>query len=130
MCPVVNLYITNESNYTLGNFSANIYILRGDLEIESFLKIYNLNDSEYIKVGTYPYSSVKDDTTIPIDIIYALRRLFKNNESLMRFLLPEPRKPQALLKALKKSDKNGSTENLFKKEGSIFKYHVCSMESI
>jgi hypothetical protein len=84
---VLTLY--NNSKYILENIDVKIYILCDNENYDKYTLTYYLNASEYMNIGSYPFSRLIQQGKEPLDLVKVLMILFKNQEDLHRFILPE-----------------------------------------
>jgi hypothetical protein len=83
------LTLTNNSDYVLENVVINIYGFCNAADIEKFMKPYNLDESSYLAIGLHEFKRVEQKKTVVLDLLPPLKEVFKTDESLNDFILPE-----------------------------------------
>jgi hypothetical protein len=90
------LSLYNNSSFLLENVVIKIYgFCTGD-DITNFMKPYYLDESSYLLIGFRTFTRIEEKKTVVIDLIEPLKEVFKANEHLNNFILPEPGQSVAL----------------------------------
>lgn len=107
------LILHNRSQYLLENVEISSYILFDTANFSKFRRPYELDASDYLLIGLHKFAKFDPGEKIPINILAVLLKLFKSQDLLSQFILPELRKAQTLPRLNPKSFSKNKPSQLF-----------------